>query len=71
MMTIVLEQVCYDDSKYGVSTECLHFYCEDCIRGSLEAILDQGHFPCVIPMLIVPAWPHLLLASSVPVVKPI
>ena len=42
-------EICYNDSKYGVSTECLHFYCEDCIRGSLEAILDQGQFPAYCP----------------------
>ena len=42
-------EVCYDDSKYGVSTECLHFYCEDCILGSLEAILDLGQFPAYCP----------------------
>ena len=42
-------EVCYDDSKYGVSTECLHFYCEDCIRGSLEAIIDTGQFPAYCP----------------------
>ena len=32
--------VCYDDGKYGVSTECMHFYCEECIKFSLEAMLD-------------------------------
>ena len=35
-------EVCYGDSKFGMSTDCLHFYCEDCIRGSLEAIMDTG-----------------------------
>jgi hypothetical protein len=35
-------EVCYGDSKFGMSTDCLHFYCEDCIRRSLEAIMDTG-----------------------------
>ena len=24
--------VCYDEGKYGLSTECGHFYCEDCCK---------------------------------------
>ena len=42
-------EICYDTSKFGVSTECLHFYCEGCIQGSLQAMLDTGQFPAYCP----------------------
>lgn len=43
--------VCYADvATYGVSTKCSHFFCDDCIRGSLEAIMDSGQFPAFCPM---------------------
>lgn len=43
--------VCYcDTASYGVSTECQHVFCDECIRGSLEAILDVGQFPAFCPM---------------------
>ncbi|GAB5356323.1 hypothetical protein AAMO2058_000281000 [Amorphochlora amoebiformis] len=41
--------ICYADSEYGVSAECMHFFCSDCIKMSLEAILDQGQFPAYCP----------------------
>merc|ERR1711939_143767 len=40
--------ICFGPSKYGISTECSHFFCPDCIRGSLGAMLDQGVFPCLL-----------------------
>mmetsp|Transcript_2507 Transcript_2507/g.3614 ORF Transcript_2507/g.3614 Transcript_2507/m.3614 type:complete len:1241 (+) Transcript_2507:138-3860(+) len=42
--------ICYGDSKYGMSTECSHFYCNDCIQRSLDSILDRGQFPAYCPM---------------------
>jgi hypothetical protein len=42
-------EICYDSSEFGMSTECLHFYCRDCIRGSLQGILDSGQFPAYCP----------------------
>ena len=43
--------VCYGEGKYCVSAECgKHFFCEDCIQMSLEAVLDQGQFPAFCPM---------------------
>lgn len=41
--------VCYGDSKYGLSVECSHFYCEICIQFSLEAMLNSGQFPAYCP----------------------
>lgn len=43
------------DSKYGVSTECLHFYCEECIVRSLDEIMNQGQFPAYCPQCRVDA----------------
>jgi len=42
--------ICFGPSKYGISTECSHFFCPDCIRGSLGAMLDQGVFPASCPV---------------------
>jgi len=42
--------VCYDRGEWGVSTECSHFFCSECIKGSLEAILDSAQFPAYCPM---------------------
>jgi hypothetical protein len=41
--------VCYEPSKYGLSAECMHFYCGDCIRRTLETILEMGQFPAYCP----------------------
>ena len=38
--------VCYSEpGKYGMSVDCEHLYCEDCLTHSLHAILAQGQFP--------------------------
>ena len=42
-------EICYGESKYGLSTRCEHFYCEECIRKSLEAMLDSGQMPPYCP----------------------
>lgn len=42
--------ICYTDPpKYGISTECQHFYCEECIRDHLEEALRTGTTPCYCP----------------------
>jgi|MDSY01.1.fsa_nt_gb hypothetical protein len=42
--------VCYDeDGEYGLSTECNHFYCKSCIKGSLDMIVNAGQFPAFCP----------------------
>jgi hypothetical protein len=38
--------VCYGDGEFCLSAACgRHFYCADCIRGSLEAMTNTGQFP--------------------------
>ena len=34
--------ICYDSSFSCISTECEHYFCQDCIRGTLEAQLESG-----------------------------
>jgi len=41
--------ICFCDSKWGMSTDCQHFYCEECIKHSLEAMLNTGQFPAYCP----------------------
>eukprot|EP00466_Bigelowiella_natans_P008205 jgi/Bigna1/73943/fgenesh1_pg.26_\ len=41
--------ICYCDSRYGISDECDHFYCAECIQMSLKAIMDTGQFPAYCP----------------------
>jgi len=41
--------ICFCDSKFGMSTECKHFYCESCIKQSFEAMLKNGQFPAYCP----------------------
>jgi len=36
--------ICFCDSKFGMSTECKHFYCEACIKQYLEAMLNTASF---------------------------
>ena len=44
-------QICYTNpSQYGVSTECTHFYCKECLQHLLKAMLEQGQFPAYCPM---------------------
>ena len=40
-------QVCFGDGEYCISSNCAdrHFYCGDCIRGTLTAIIEMGQFP--------------------------
>jgi hypothetical protein len=40
---------CYSDSAFHLSTECSHFYCSECIVGTLEAIIETGQFPAWCP----------------------
>lgn len=43
--------VCYGNGQYALSAQCgKHFFCADCIQGSLEAILSSGQFPAHCPM---------------------
>ena len=37
------------DASFGVSTECSHRYCEECIRGTLQAMMDTAQFPAFCP----------------------
>ena len=38
--------ICFSSpGRYGVSTECHHLFCEDCIPHVLRAILESGQFP--------------------------
>ena len=36
--------------QYGISAECEHHFCADCLRGSLKAILDTAQFPACCPV---------------------
>ena len=42
-------RICFCGSEYGLTTECDHFYCGDCIRLAFQAMLDQGQFPAYCP----------------------
>lgn len=44
-------QVCYGDGEYCISRHCTarHFFCSDCIRGTLTAIVEMGQFPAHCP----------------------
>jgi hypothetical protein len=38
--------ICYSEpGKYGMSIDCEHLYCEECIHESLKAMLNLGQFP--------------------------
>ena len=45
--------VCFGDGEFRISTECRgrpqHYYCADCLRGSLQSMLEQGQFPLRCP----------------------
>ena len=47
--------ICYDEAAFGLSTECGHFFCEGCIRRSLEAMMDTAQFPAFCPQCRVDA----------------
>mmetsp|Transcript_4212 Transcript_4212/g.6709 ORF Transcript_4212/g.6709 Transcript_4212/m.6709 type:complete len:412 (+) Transcript_4212:328-1563(+) len=42
-------QICFGESHYGVSVECNHYYCKECISHSLQAICDVSQFPAYCP----------------------
>ena len=43
--------VCWcDPPKYGISTDCTHFFCEQCIQGHLRNVLNTGKFPGYCPI---------------------
>mmetsp|Transcript_12429 Transcript_12429/g.20639 ORF Transcript_12429/g.20639 Transcript_12429/m.20639 type:complete len:1077 (+) Transcript_12429:142-3372(+) len=41
--------ICFGDAQWGISTSCSHFFCKECIRMSLESMLEQGQFPAFCP----------------------
>ena len=41
--------------KYGISTECTHFFCEVCIKGHLQNVMNTGKFPGYCPVCQVSA----------------
>ena len=41
--------VCYDNSHYHLSTSCDHAYCADCIKGTLDAVVESAQFPAWCP----------------------
>ena len=41
--------ICYGEGKYGLSVECEHIFCDDCIIGALNAALQAGQFPAFCP----------------------
>lgn len=57
--------VCYGEGQYALSAQCRnHFFCSDCIMGSLEAMLDSGQFPPFCPMCRAEAPHHSELKSG-------
>ena len=36
--------------KYGISTECTHFFCEVCIKMHLQQVMNSGKFPGYCPL---------------------
>ena len=49
--TEILCEVCgVDTASYGISVECEHLFCSDCISNTLKAILDLGQFPACCPV---------------------
>ena len=45
--------ICWcDPQKYGISTECTHFFCETCIKTHLETIVNSGKFPGYCPICL-------------------
>ena len=43
--------ICWcEPQKYGISTECTHFFCEDCIAGHLNQVQQSGEFPGYCPV---------------------
>lgn len=43
--------VCYAEvATYGISLDCKHLFCKDCLRMSMEAIMEMGQFPASCPM---------------------
>eukprot|EP00948_MAST-09A_sp_MAST-9A-sp1_P002951 g2951.t1 len=43
-------EICFCDSIFcGISTECKHFFCKECIGMTLQRILESGQFPAFCP----------------------
>ena len=43
-------QVCFGDGAYAISGTCgAHFFCHDCIQGTLKSIIEMGQFPAQCP----------------------
>ena len=43
--------ICWTDPpKYGISTQCTHFFCGDCVHTHLNTELNKGAFPAYCPM---------------------
>jgi len=43
--------ICYSDpQKWGISVNCDHFFCQDCIKGTLNAICETNQFPAFCPI---------------------
>ena len=42
--------ICYGSSNYGISKECIHFFCNECIVSTLEYLLSSGEFPAYCPV---------------------
>ena len=42
--------VCFGDGEYCLATSCKqHFFCRDCIDGTLKATVELGQFPAICP----------------------
>jgi len=41
--------ICWDPGQYGLSTECDHFFCVECIEAHIQSVLDRGKFPAYCP----------------------
>jgi len=43
--------ICYSDPpKWGISPQCDHFFCADCVGGTLNAICETNQFPAFCPI---------------------
>ena len=49
-------QICGGDGEYCISSTCgAHFFCADCIQGTLKAAIELGQFPAQCPVCRVEA----------------
>eukprot|EP00494_Astrolonche_serrata_P002373 UN02379 len=43
--------ICYSEpGAVGMTTKCEHYFCNDCVKRSLDSIIETGQFPAVCPM---------------------